>query len=113
MEGLLEPITKEILEGRAKVQQGFRIKKLGLIAGCMVVKGTLTRRNPVKLLRGANEIYRGKLHSLRRFKDDAREVKEGMECGMSFENFSDVKPGDIIESYTIEKIARRLEKKKA
>ena len=90
----------------------FKVKKAGFVAGCSVIKGTVARANSVKLVRAGEEIYRGKLKSLKRFKDDAREVTDGMECGIALEGHNDVKPGDIIESFTIEKIARRLEKRK-
>ena len=112
MEGLLEPITKEIIQGRARVKQVFRISKIGTVAGSIVSKGKITRPVPVRLIRGDSEVYRGKIRSLKRFKDDVREVTDGMECGIALENRADIKAGDIIESFIVEKIARRLDKKK-
>ncbi|MDD5440180.1 MAG: translation initiation factor IF-2, partial [Candidatus Omnitrophica bacterium] len=112
MEGLLEPILKEVFQGRARVQQAFRVSKVGTIAGSIVVKGTIARSHQVKLVRAGAEVYKGKIHSLKRFKDDVRDVGEGIECGIGLENFNDVKAGDIIESFTVEKIARRLEQRK-
>jgi len=112
MEGLLEPIIKATVVGKAKVQQTFKVTKVGNAAGCMVVKGTISRPNKVRLLRQGKEIYTGKIRSLKRFKDDARDVTEGMECGIALEGHNDVKPGDIIESIVFEKIARRLDKKR-
>lgn len=111
MEGLLEPILKETFQGRAKVQQVFNVSKIGTVAGSIVVKGSVARSNPVRIVRGGAEIFRGKIHSLKRFKDDVRDVQEGIECGISFHNFSDIKVGDLIESYIVEKVARRLEKR--
>jgi len=111
MEGLLEPILKEMFLGRAKVQQVFKVSKIGLVAGCIVTKGAIARPNPVRLIRGGEEIYKGKIRSLKRFKDDAREVKDGVECGIALENTNDYKAGDLIESFVIEKIARRLDKR--
>jgi len=112
MEGLLEPITKETVQGRAKVQQVFKVSKIGFVAGCLVMKGTISRSNPVRLIRAGEEIYRGKIRSLKRFKDDVKDVNEGIECGIALENHRDVKAGDIVESFIIEKIARRMSKRK-
>lgn len=109
MEGLLEPILKEVFQGRAKVQQVFRVTKLGFIAGSIVMKGTIARSHGIKVLRAGQEVYKGKIRSLKRFKDDVRDVSDGIECGIALEGFTDIKSGDIIESFTIEKVARRLE----
>jgi translation initiation factor IF-2 len=112
MEGLLEPVIKEIFQGRAKVQQVFKVSKVGNVGGSIVVKGSISRSNPVRLVRNGAEIYKGRLRSLKRFKNDAKEVTDGMECGLALEGHNDIKQGDIIESFVIEKVARRLDGKK-
>jgi translation initiation factor IF-2 len=109
MEGLLEPHIKESLLGRAEVRQIFKISNLGQIAGCSVTKGTITRNVPLKVLRGDDIVFQGKMSSLKHLKDDVREVKEGFECGIGIPEFKDIKVGDIIEVYKIEKIAKKLE----
>jgi len=108
LEGLLRPTFKEAFLGSAEVRQTFRIPKVGMIAGSFVTSGKLTRNAQVRLVRDHVVIYEGKISSLRRFKDDASEVREGFECGIGLENFNDVKTGDVIEAYTIERIARQL-----
>ena len=109
MEGLLEPTLKEKVLGRAEVRQTFQVPKLGMIAGSYVLDGVMTRQSEgVRVLRDNVVIYQGKLHSLRRFKDDVREVQTGYECGIGIENFNDLKTGDVIEAFTIEKIAAKL-----
>ena len=109
MEGLLEPTLKERTLGRAEVRQVFTVSKAGIIAGSYVVDGTITRAAAgVRVIRDNVVVYEGKLGSLRRFKDDVREVQQGYECGISVENFNDVKAGDIIEAYAIDKIAAKL-----
>ncbi|WP_447978171.1 translation initiation factor IF-2 [Candidatus Nitrospira bockiana] len=109
MEGLLEPTLKERVLGRAEVRQVFNIPKAGTIAGCYVIDGTITRASAgVRVIRDHVVIYEGKIGSLRRFKDDVREVQQGYECGIAVENFSDVKPGDILEAYTVDKVATKL-----
>ncbi|MFH1996182.1 MAG: translation initiation factor IF-2 [Candidatus Omnitrophota bacterium] len=109
MEGLLEPFSKEVFVGRAQVRQAFKVTKVGTVAGSFVVKGRIPRGAQAKLMRNKEVIYEGKIANLKRFKDDAREVREGFECGISFSGHNDIKEGDIIEVYQIEKIARRLE----
>jgi translation initiation factor IF-2 len=109
MEGLLEPTLKERTLGRAEVRQVFTVSKAGVIAGSYVVDGTITRAAVgVRVIRDNVVAYEGKLGSLRRFKDDVREVQQGYECGISVENFNDIKAGDIIEAYAIDKIAAKL-----
>ncbi|HYR60138.1 MAG TPA: translation initiation factor IF-2 [Nitrospiraceae bacterium] len=109
MEGLLEPTLKERTLGRAEVRQVFTVSKAGVIAGAYVVDGTITRAAVgARVIRDNVVVYEGKLGSLRRFKDDVREVQQGYECGISVENFNDVKAGDIIEAYAIDKIAAKL-----
>ena len=109
MEGLLAPIEREKYLGRAEVRQTFTVPKIGTVAGCAIVDGVVQRNAQIRVLRDSREIYSGKLASLKRFKDDVREVKEGFECGMGVEKFNDLKIGDIIESFEIEKIAAKLD----
>jgi translation initiation factor IF-2 len=109
MEGLLEPTLKERVLGRAEVRQVFSVSKAGTIAGSYVIDGTITRASAgVRVIRDNVVVYQGKLGSLRRFKDDVREVQQGYECGIGVENFSDIKTGDVIEAYAIDKIAAKL-----
>jgi translation initiation factor IF-2 len=109
MEGLLEPTLKERVLGRAEVRQVFTVSKAGTIAGSYVIDGTITRASAgVRVIRDSVVVYQGRLGSLRRFKDDVREVQQGYECGIGVENFSDIKTGDIIEAYAIDKIAAKL-----
>jgi len=109
MEGLLEPTLKERVLGRAEVRQIFTIPKIGVIAGCYVLDGTITRASSgARVVRDHVTVYEGKLGSLRRFKDDVREVQQGYECGIGIENFSDLKTGDVIEAYILDKIAAKL-----
>lgn len=108
MEGLLEPIYEEVVQGRAEVLQVFKVSKIGTVAGTRVTDGKLTRNARLKLLRDGTVIHDGKFLSLKRFKDDAKEVLSGFECGIGIENFNDIKEGDTIETYTKEEIARKL-----
>jgi translation initiation factor IF-2 len=112
MEGLLEPYSKEVFIGRAKVLQVFRVSKVGAVAGSSVVKGKIVRTAVAKVVREKKVIYEGKISSLKRFKEDVREVNEGFECGIGLEKHDDIKEGDLIEVYGIEKVARRLEAKR-
>lgn len=107
MAGLLEPTLKETRLGSAEVRQLFRVPKVGMVAGCMVVDGRITRvgDTQARLLRDNVVTYEGKLGSLRRFKDDVSEVKAGFECGISFDRFNDIKTGDVIEVFTVERVA--------
>ena len=110
MEGLLEPTLKERVLGRVEVRQMFTIPKAGLVAGCYVVDGVISRASAgVRVIRDSVVVYEGKLGSLRRFKDDVREVQQGYECGVTVENFNDLKAGDIIEAFAIDKVAAKLE----
>jgi len=109
MEGLLEPTLKERILGRAEVRQTFHVSKVGTIAGSTVISGVMMRQNDgVRVLRDNVQVYEGKLHSLKRFKDDAREVQTGYECGIGIENFNDIKVGDIVEAFVIDKVAGKL-----
>jgi translation initiation factor IF-2 len=110
MEGLLEPTIKEKVVARAEVRQLFSVPKVGVIAGAYVTEGTVMRSGTnVRVLRDQVPVYEGKIGSLRRFKDDVREVQTGYECGIGVENFNDVKIGDILEVFVQEKVAAKLE----
>ncbi len=108
MTGLLEPTIKETYQGRADVRETFRIPKVGTIAGCQVTDGLIKRDSEVRLLRDNVVIFKGKIGSLRRFKDDASEVRNGMECGISISNYGDIKVGDVIEAFVTERIAAEV-----
>ena len=105
MEGLLEPTLKEVARGRAEVRNTFKVPKFGIVAGCYVTEGTIPRSASLRLLRDNRVVYEGKVGSLRRFKDDVSEVKQGFECGIGLDKFQDIKVGDIIEAYQVEKVA--------
>jgi translation initiation factor IF-2 len=110
MEGLLEPTLKERVVGRADVRQLFTIPKAGVIAGTYVTEGTITRSGTgIRVVRDHVPVYEGKIGSLRRFKDDVREVQSGYECGIGVENFNDLKVGDVLEVFVQEKVATKLE----
>jgi translation initiation factor IF-2 len=104
MIGMLEATTHEKYLGRAEVRDTFRVPKFGFVAGSYIVDGVIRRNSEIRLLRDNVVIHEGKIGSLRRFKDDVSEVKSGYECGIGVEHFSDVKIGDIIEAYVIEKV---------
>jgi translation initiation factor IF-2 len=108
MEGLLEPTIREVRLGAAEVRDTFKISKVGTIAGCYVQDGKVTRTATVRLLRDNVVIHTGKVASLKRFKDDASEVKAGLECGIGIAGYNDVKPGDVIEFFTTEKVKETL-----
>jgi len=108
LEGMLEPKLKKVFLGRAEIRKVFKLSRHGTIAGCFVTKGKFNRTCTVNLVRNGEVIFEGKLSSLKRFKEDVREVAEGFECGMGLSGFEDFKEGDIIEAYEIEKIARKL-----
>jgi translation initiation factor IF-2 len=109
LEGLLRPEEREVVIGEAEVRQLFKVPKIGTVAGGYVRSGVINRQSRARVIRDAVEIYDGTLSSLRRFKDDVREVKEGYECGFSIENFPDLKIGDVIECYRKEEVARTLQ----
>ena len=108
MSGLLEPTIKETYQGRAEVLETFRIPKVGTVAGCRVSDGLIKRDSEVRLLRDNVQVFKGKINSLRRFKDDAKEVTNGMECGISISNYGDIKVGDVIEAFVTERIAAEV-----
>jgi translation initiation factor IF-2 len=108
LSGLLAPEQQEVSLGEAEVRATFRVPRLGMVAGCYVTRGTLTRGARVRLVRDGAVVYDGRIGSLRRFKDDVREVAEGFECGVGLENFQDVKEGDVLEAYEVREVARSL-----
>ncbi|MGH7483918.1 MAG: translation initiation factor IF-2 [Longimicrobiales bacterium] len=108
LEGLLAPEEREVLLGSAEVRQIFKVPRVGTVAGCYVTEGLIDRRSRVRVIRDGVQIYEGELGSLKRFKDDVREVREGFECGLNVANFNDVKVGDVVESYRVEEVARTL-----
>jgi translation initiation factor IF-2 len=108
MLGLLDPVIKENYQGRAEVRDTFRVPKAGTIAGCYVLDGIIKRDSDVRLVRDGVQVYKGKVGSLKRFKDDASEVRNGMECGINLQNFNDVKKGDVIEAFVTERIAAEM-----
>ncbi|HET8634495.1 MAG TPA: translation initiation factor IF-2 [Gemmatimonadales bacterium] len=109
LEGLLKPAEKETVLGEAEVLQLFKVSKVGTIAGCRVAQGVITRGAQVRVIRDGVTVYTGEMSSLKRFKDDVREVREGQECGIGVENFNDLKVGDRIEAYRMEEVKRTLE----
>jgi translation initiation factor IF-2 len=113
LEGMLRPEQREVVLGEAEVREVFKISGVGTIAGCFVTHGLIKRGAKVRVVREALEIYDSTISSLRRFKDDVKEVKEGLDCGIGVENFNDVKVGDVLEPYQIEEVARTLESAEA
>jgi translation initiation factor IF-2 len=108
LEGMLAPEEKEVMLGEAEVRQLFRVPRIGTVAGCYVTEGVIDRKSRVRVVRDGVQVYLGELASLKRFKDDVREVREGFECGLSISGFNDLKVGDRIESYRVEAVARTL-----
>ena len=106
MVGMLAPEYEEVVTGEAEVREIFRVPRVGAIAGCYVRSGVITRGSKVRFLRDGTIIWKGEIASLRRFKEDAREVREGFECGIGLSDFQDLKPGDLIETYDEQEIAR-------
>ena len=108
IEGMLEPEQKEVVTATAEVQETFKISKVGTIAGCIVREGKLQRSAKVRVIRDGIVVYTGELGSLKRFKDDVKEVLTGMDCGLNIQGYNDIKVGDVVEAYTIEEIKRTL-----
>ena len=106
MKGMLEPEYREINIGNVEVRQTFKVSNVGTIAGCYVIDGKVERNAGVRVIREGVVIHDGKLVSLKRFKDDAKEVSKGFECGMQIEDYDDIKVGDTIEAYILEEIKR-------
>ncbi|MGE4551790.1 MAG: translation initiation factor IF-2 [Desulfovibrionaceae bacterium] len=109
MSGMLKPDIEEVYLGQAEVRETFNVPKVGTVAGCAVVDGKLTRNANVRLLRNGVVVYTGKLSSLKRFKDDAKEVAKGFECGVGLERFNDIKVGDFIEAFELKEVARTID----
>jgi translation initiation factor IF-2 len=108
MEGLLTPTVQEKVIGRAEVRQIFKIPKVGTVAGCRVVQGLIQRSARLRVLRDSVVIYDGQLATLKHFKDDVREVRDGLECGLSVQNYNDLKEGDVLEFYLLEEVQKTL-----
>ena len=108
IEGMLEPEQKEVVTATAEVQETFKISKVGTIAGCIVREGKLQRTAKVRVIRDGIVVYTGELGSLKRFKDDVKEVVSGMDCGLNIQGYNDIKVGDVVEAYVIEEIKRKL-----
>ena len=109
MEGMLSAEIKEEIKGTAEIRETFKISKVGTIAGCMVTDGTIERNHDVRIIRDGVVVYTGKLGSLKRFKDDVKEVRQGFECGLNIANFNDIKVGDIVEAYEMVEVKRTLD----
>jgi len=105
----LPPDIVEKEQGKAEVRDTFSVPKFGLIAGAYITEGKVNRNNLVRLVREGRIVYEGKISSLRRFKDDAKEVASGFECGIGIENYNDLKVGDVIEAYVKEQVSRELD----
>ncbi|MFH5835745.1 translation initiation factor IF-2 [Proteiniclasticum sp. C24MP] len=107
MIGMLSPDIKEVIQGRVEIRQTYKVSAIGTIAGCYVLSGKITRNSLIRLLRDGVIIHEGTLASLKRFKDDVKEVKEGFECGLSLEKYNEIKEGDILEAYVMESVTRK------
>jgi translation initiation factor IF-2 len=108
MEGMLSPEIKEEILGTAEVLEAFKITKVGTVAGCIVREGKILRNAKCRLIRDGIVVYTGDLGSLKRFKDDAKEIANGFECGLNIHNFNDIKVGDIVESFQEVEVKRKL-----
>ena len=106
MKGMLDPEFKEVVLGRVEIRTTFKVPGVGIVGGAYVTDGKVVRNESIRLVRDGIVIHEGKISSLKRFKDDAREVAQGYECGIGIENYNDIKQGDIIECYTMEEVAR-------
>ena len=107
MKGMLAPEYHEVVTGQAEIRQVIKASKVGNIAGCYVTDGSIKRNSGIRLIRDGIVVYEGKLASLRRFKDDVKEVNSGFECGLNIENYNDIKEGDIIEGYVMEEVEKK------
>ena len=105
---MLEPKLKKNFLAKVEVRKVFKLSRSGLVAGCFVTKGKVLRSSHMEIVRNGEKVFEGKISSLKRFKDDVREVAEGYECGITIGGFEDIKEGDIIQAYEIEKIARKI-----
>ena len=106
MKGMLEPTFREQVTGHAEIRQTFKVSGVGTIAGCYVTDGTITRNTQVRLVRDGIVVHEGELASLKRFKDDVKEVASGYECGLSIEKFNDIKEGDVVEGFNMVEVER-------
>ena len=106
MKGMLAPTYQEVLLGHAEVRQTIRVPNVGVIAGSYITDGKITRNSQIRVVRDGIVIFEDKISSLKRFKDDAREVAQGFECGVGLEKFNDIKEGDILEAFVMEEIKR-------
>ena len=103
---MLDPVYEEVVTGQAEIRNLFKISKVGTIAGCYVTDGVIERNSLVRILREGIVVFEGKMASLKRFKDDAKEVKQGFECGITIEGYNDLKEGDVIEASIMKEIPR-------
>ena len=110
LEGLLSPVLSEEMVATIEIRDTFKVPKIGTVAGCYVQEGKITRQNKIRLIRDGVVIYEGELATLKRFKDDVKEVNAGYECGLNIHNFNDIKVGDIIEAYKIIETKKKLDK---
>ena len=108
MEGMLSPEMKEEVTGNAEIRETFKISKIGTIAGCMVTSGKIFRNSRIRLIRDGVVIYTGELASLKRFKDDVKEVSKGYDCGLQIKNYNDIKEGDIVEAFQEVAVKKKL-----
>jgi len=108
MEGMLSPVFKEEVSGNAEIRETFKISKVGTIAGCMVTDGKIFKNSIIRIIREGVVVNSGKLAALKRFKDDAKEVSKGYECGIQVKNYNDIKIGDIIEAYSEVEIKKKI-----
>ncbi|NNK28980.1 MAG: translation initiation factor IF-2, partial [Flavobacteriaceae bacterium] len=108
MEGMLSPELKEEITGTAEIREIFKVSKIGSIAGCMVTNGKIFRNSGVRLIRDGVVVYTGELASLKRFKDDVKEVSKGYDCGMQVKNYNDIKEGDVIEAFQEVEVKKKL-----
>ena len=108
MEGLLSPDVKEEVQGNVEIRETYKISRVGTIAGCMVMDGKITRNSLVRVIREGVVVYTGTLASLKRFKDDAKEVTKGYDCGLQIKDFNDIKTGDTIEAYVEVAVKKKL-----
>ena len=106
MKGMLAPEYKEVLQGHAEVRQTIKVPGVGIIAGCYIQDGKITRQSSIRIVRDGVVIFEDKISSLRRFKDDVKEVNEGYECGVGIEKFNDIREGDVLESFIMEEVKR-------
>ena len=109
LEGMLKPEQKETITGTVEIREVFKISKIGVVAGCYVQDGKITRNDKIRLLRDGLEIHTGGISSIRRLKEDVREVEQGFECGITLDNMNDIKVGDIIEAFKMVEVKRKLE----